>query len=142
MHLVRFKAYGHENVIGEHKTTVEITTEDYLTKQGTCIIGVQATQKLSELSPEIRKIVTLETTKIVLLMEIDGITEQVSGTGGNDLNYSDSTSMVARTSSFQCGRTLMINADKAATDLSREFVSLLKENGAEMNCELRFIPEG
>ncbi|MCK5388859.1 MAG: DUF371 domain-containing protein, partial [Candidatus Thorarchaeota archaeon] len=48
MHLVRFKAYGHENVIGEHKTTVEITTEDYLTKQGTCIVGMEANQKLSD----------------------------------------------------------------------------------------------
>ena len=141
MHLVRFKAYGHENVIGEHKTTVEITTEDYLTKQGTCIIGVKATQKLSELSSEIRKLVTLETTKIILSMEIAGIKEQVSGTGGNSLTYSDSTSMVARTSSFQSGRTLMINADKAATNLSREFVSQLRKNGVEMNCELRFIPE-
>jgi len=141
MHLVRFKAYGHENVIGEHKTTVEITTEDYLTKQGTCIIGVQATQKLSELSSEIREIVTLETTKIVLLMEVAGIKEQVSGTGGNGLTYSDSTSMVARTSSFQCGRTLMINADKAAMDLSREFVNLLRKDGIELNCELHFIPE-
>jgi len=141
MHLVRFKAYGHENVIGEHKTTVEITTEDYLTKQGTCIVGVQATQKLSELSSEIRKLVTLETTKIILLMDVEGIEEQVSGTGGNDLTFSDSTSMVARTSSFQCGRTLMINADKAASDLSREFVSLLTEDGVEMNCELHFIPE-
>ncbi|TFH10968.1 MAG: DUF371 domain-containing protein [Candidatus Thorarchaeota archaeon] len=141
MHLVRFKAYGHDNVIGEHKTTVEITTEDDLTKQGTCIVGVQATQKLSELSSEIREMVTSETTKIVLLMEVAGIKEQVSGTGGNGLTYSDSTSMVARTSSFQCGRTLMIHADKAATDLSREFVSLLRKDGIEMNCELRFIPE-
>ena len=141
MHLVRFKAYGHENVIGEHKTTVEITTEDYLTKQGTCIVGVQATQKLAELSSEIRKLVTLETTKIILLMEVAGIKEQVSGTGGSALTYSDSTSMVTRTSSFQCGRTLMINADKAASDLSREFVSLLTKDGIEMNCELHFIPE-
>ena len=141
MHIVRFKAFGHENVIGDHKTTVEITTEDYLTKQGTCIIGVQATQKLSELSPGIKKMVTLETTKIILLMEVAGIKEQVSGTGGNNLTYTDSTSMVARTSSFQCGRTLMVNADKAATDLNREFINLLRKNGAEMNCELRFITE-
>ena len=141
MHLVRFKAYGHENVIGEHNTTVELTTENYLTKQGTCIVGVQATQKLSELSSEIREIVTLDTTKIVLVMEVAGIKEQVSGTGGSALTYSDSTSMVARTSSFQCGRTLMINADKAASDLSREFVSLLTKDGIEMTCELRFIPE-
>jgi uncharacterized protein len=141
MHLVRFKAYGHENVIGDHKTTVEITTEDYLTKQGTCIVGVQATQKLSELSSEIRELVTLETTKIVLVMEVAGIREQVTGTGGKDPTYSDSTSMVSRTSSFQCGRTLMINADKAASDLSREFVNLLTQNAIEMNCELHFIPQ-
>jgi len=141
MHLVRFKAYGHENVIGEHKTTIEITTENYLTKQGTCIVGVQATQKLSDFSSEIQELITLETTKIVLLMEVAGIREQVSGTGGKDLTYSDSTSMVARTSSFQCGRTLMINADKAASDLSREFVSLLTKDGIEMDCELHFIPE-
>ncbi len=141
MHLVRFKAYGHENVIGEHKTTVEITTEDYLTKQGTCIVGVEANQKLSDLAPKIRELVTLETTKIILVMEVEGIIEQVTGTGGQNLTYSDSVSMVARTSSYQCERTLMINADKAASDLSREFVRLLKKNEVEMNCELHFIPE-
>ncbi len=141
MHLVRFKAYGHENVIGEHKTTVEITTEDYLTKQGTCIVGMQANQKLSDLAPKIRELVTLETTKIVLVMEVEGTIEQVTGTGGQNLTYSDSVSMVARTSSYQCERTLMINTDKAASNLSREFVRLLKKNGVEMNCELHFIPE-
>ena len=65
----------------------------------------------------------------------------VTGTGGKDLTYTDSLSMVARTSSFQCGRTLMINADKAASDLSREFVRLLVKDGIEMNCELHFIPQ-
>jgi len=141
MHLVRFKAYGHENVIGEHKTTVEITTEDYLTKQGTCIVGVRATKKLTDLTSEIRQLVTLETTKIVLVMEVEGIREQVTGTGGNNLTYTDPVSMVARTSSFQCGRTLMINADKAASDLCREFVNLLTKDTVEMDCELHFIPE-
>jgi hypothetical protein len=141
MHLVRFKAYGHENVIGDHRTTVEITTEDFLTKQGTCIIGVQSTLKLSDLSSKIRELVTLDSTRIVLVMKIAGITEQVTGTGGQGLTYLDSTSMVARTSSFQCGRTLMINADKAASDLSRKFISFLTEPGVELNCELQFIPE-
>ena len=140
MHLVPFKAYGHENVIGDHKTTVEITTEDFLTKQGTCIVGIRATQRLSDLSSEIKELVTLETTKIILIMEIDGMVEKITGTGGKDLTYSDSTSMVARTSSYQCDRTLMINADKAASDLSREFIGLLKNESAEINCELQFIP--
>jgi len=140
MLLVRFKAYGHENVIGNHRTTVEITTEDFLTKQGTCIVGIRATQRLSDLSSKIKELVTLETTKIILIMEVDGIIEKISGTGGKGLTYTDSTSMVARTSSYQCNRTLMINADKAASDLSREFVNLLKDESAEMTCQLQFIP--
>lgn len=120
---------------------MELTTEDFLTKQGTCIVGVQAKQNLIGLTSEIRQLATLETTKIVLMMEVDGIREQVTGTGGSNLTYTDPVSMVARTSSFQCGRTLMINADKAASDLSREFVNLLKRSGIEMDCELYFIPE-
>ena len=140
MHLVRFKAYGHENVIGKHRTSIEITTEDFLTKRGTCIVGVRATQKLSNLSKEIRELATLETTRIILVMQIAGVTERVTGTGGKNLTYLDSTSMVARTSSFQCERTLMINADKAASDLNREFISLLTEGDAEMICELQLIP--
>jgi hypothetical protein len=140
MHLIQFTAYGHENIIGKHRTTLELTTEDYLTKQGTCIIGVKATQKLSDLSPEIRELATRETTKIVLRMTVEGLHEQVTGTGGERLTYADTTSMVVRSSNFQCGRTLMINADKAASDLSREFVSLLKQSSVEMTCELQFIP--
>ena len=140
MHLVQFKAYGHENIIGEHGTTVEITAEDFLTKQGTCIVGIRATQKLSDLSSEVKDLVTLESTRIVLIMEIDGVIERITGWGGKGLTYSNSTSMVARTSSFQCDRTLMIKADKAASDLDREFVGLLKKTSAEMNCELQFIP--
>ena len=73
-------------------------------------------------------------------MEIDGVIERITGWGGKGLTYSNSTSMVARTSSFQCDRTLMIKADKAASDLDREFVGLLKKTSAEMNCELQFIP--
>jgi hypothetical protein len=140
MLLVRFKAYGHENVIGNHRTTTEITTENFLTKQGTCIVGVRATQKLSDLSSKIKELATLETTKIILIMEIDGIIEKITGTGGKDLTYTNSTSMVARTSSYQCDRTLMINADKAAFGLSREFIDLLKNEPAEINCKLQFIP--
>ena len=33
---------GHPEVRGEHKTTMEITTEKHLTEKGDCIIGVNA----------------------------------------------------------------------------------------------------
>jgi hypothetical protein len=139
MYCIPFRAFGHENVIGKHKTTVEITSEEFLTRQGTCIVGIRATQTLASLGSTIKELATLETTKIILVMDVNGIIEQVTGTGGPGLTYSDSVSMVARTSSYQCGRTLMIHADKAASDLSEDFVNSLKESRTVMNCELHFI---
>jgi hypothetical protein len=139
MYCIPFRAFGHENVIGKHKTTVEITSEEFLTRQGTCIVGIRATQTLASLGSTIKELATLETTKIILVMDVNGIIEQVTGTGGPDLTYSDSVSMVARTSSYQCGRTLMIHADKAASDLSEDFVNSLKESRTVMSCELHFI---
>jgi hypothetical protein len=141
MQRVRFKAYGHENVIGEHKTTVELTSEEFLTKQGTCIVGVSSDMTLDQLSPKIKKLASLPSTSIVLRMSVNGLTEEVTGTGSLGLTYSDSTSMVARTSAFECGRTLMVNADKAASNLIRDFVDRLKVSGVIIECELVYITQ-
>lgn len=141
MRRVQFKAYGHQNVIGEHKTTVELTSEDFLTHQGTCIVGVRVDLTLNELNEEIKRLASLETTTIVLRLSVDGLVEEVTGTGGSGLTYTDSTSMVARTSLYECGRTLMINADKSASDLNRDFVDKLKDSTVSINCELIFSTE-
>jgi hypothetical protein len=136
MRRVQFKAFGHQNIIGEHRSTVELTSEDHLTRQGTCIIGVSSDMTLNELDSEIKELAKLGTTTIILRMSIDGLVEEVTGTGGPGLTYSDSTSMVARTSSYECSRTLMINADKAASDLDQDFIEKLKDNRVVIDCEL------
>jgi uncharacterized protein len=141
MRSVKFVAYGHENVIGEHKTTVELTTENFLSRQGTCIIGVRADQRLSDLSEDIKIIVKSENTQIVLRMKADDKIEEIVGYGSPGLTYEDSISMVARTSSFECGRTLMVNADKAASDLSRSFIEKLGISNNRIECELIFLTE-
>lgn len=141
MQRVRFKAYGHENIIGEHKTTVELTSEKQLSKQGTCIVGVCSEITLNELSSVIKKLASLSSTKIVLKMSTDEQTEEIIGTGSSGLTYVDTTSMVARTSTFECGRTLMVNANKAASDLDRDFVDRLKVSGVVIKCELIYIKQ-
>ncbi|MFW9974345.1 MAG: DUF371 domain-containing protein [Candidatus Thorarchaeota archaeon] len=141
MQRVHFKAYGHENIVGKHKTTVELTTEKQLTKQGSCIVGVCVDIALSDLDSEIKRLASQSSTKIILKMSVDGHIEEVSGTGSSGLVYLDSTSMVARKSSYECGRTVMVNADKAASDLSREFIDKLKEPGAVIDCELIYIKQ-
>ncbi|MFX1578654.1 MAG: DUF371 domain-containing protein [Promethearchaeota archaeon] len=141
MQRVQFKAYGHENVIGDHKTTVELTSEDHLTRQGTCIIGVRASITLNQLDSSIKELATSIKTKILLRMSVDGLTEEIVGTGSPGLTYTDSTSMVARTSNFECGRTLMVNANKAASDLDRRFVDSLKKESVIIECELVYITQ-
>jgi hypothetical protein len=139
MQRVQFKAYGHENVIGEHKTTIELTSENHLTRQGTCIVGVCSDITLRELDSKIKKLALLSTTKIILRMSVDGLSEEITGTGSPGLTYTDPISMVARTSSFECGRTLMVNANKAASDLSREFADRVRVNGVVIECELIYV---
>lgn len=141
MHRVDFVAYGHENVIGKHKTTVEITSENILTLQGTCIIGVKMNRKLCDLSDEIKKMAQSELTRIYLRMKVNDESEEVVGYGSPGLTYESSVSMVARTSSYECGRTLMVKADKAASDLNRQFIAELSEPDTQVDCELIYINE-
>jgi hypothetical protein len=136
---VQFTAYGHENVIGEHKTTIELTSEGFLTKKGTCIIGVRSDMTLDKLDREIKNLASKASTRIVLRMTVNGLTEEVKGTGSPGLTYADSTSMVVRTSTFECDRTLMVYADKAASNLNRDFIERLRVNDVEIGCELIFF---
>ena len=139
MRRVTFFANGHQNIIGEHRTTVEITTESFLTKRGTCIVGVQANLSLRRLGEEFKTLASSIDTQIILRMRVEDFVEEISGTGSPGLTYSDDVSIVARTSSFECERTVMVNADKAASDLNRQFVEKLKNAGVVIECELDFI---
>jgi hypothetical protein len=141
MQSVRFQAFGHANVIGDHRTTVEITTENFLTQKGTCIIGIRAEKSLRDIPPKIRALATSEKTKIILKLKVGNLKEEVTGRGHPSLTYLNTVSMVARKSSFVCDRTLMIGADKAASDLDREFVDALKDHNAQLECELLFVIE-
>ena len=141
MRRVSFSAYGHENVVGDHRTTVEITSEDFLTPQGTCIVGIRSTMTLSNLDDDIKKMAASGDTRITLKLSVGRITEVITGWGSPGLSYSDSTSMVARTSDYECGRTLLVRADKAASGLSRELVAQLQTPNIPIECELAFTTE-
>nr|KXH71248.1 MAG: hypothetical protein AM324_00805 [Candidatus Thorarchaeota archaeon SMTZ1-83] len=141
MRRVRFRAYGHANVTGDHRTTVEITSEPTLTPSGTCIVGIRANKTLQRFDSEIKELARSPNTRIVLRLNVENLIEEIEGRGDPGLTYSDSTSMVARKSSFVCGRTLMIQADKAASDLNRSLIERLKQPETAIDCELLFISE-
>jgi hypothetical protein len=141
MHRVRFRAYGHHNVISEHNTTIEITTEDFLTKTGTCIIGIKSSMNLKSFDDEIKHFAQRADTVIILSLNVNGICEKISGYGDPGLTYEDSISMVTRKSDYTCDRTLMVRADKAASNLNHEFVEALKNDQATIECEIVFLSE-
>lgn len=138
MRTVSFRAYGHENVMGTHKTTLELTSETFLTPQGTCIVGINSELTLNRLDEDIKSLAQSENTEIRLALLVNDLSEEIVGRGSLGLTYTDETSMVIRTSSYECPRTLMVNADKAATNISREIIKELQNPATSVDCLLTF----
>ncbi len=119
-------AHGHVNVLGTHKTTIEITKESNLTKRGDCIIGVRAEKSCADLSRELKE--KLKTnSKFVVTLRASGIEEKITGYGSTDLILTNKTDIVLRKSNYIDDRTLLINCDKACADLNRNLVEKLKD---------------
>lgn len=122
-----FLAEGHENVTSKHKSTFEITTDNYLTLNGDCIIGINSNKTLKDFPKEIRKIIQTDGSKIELLLETDNASDKIVGYGSSDLTLNHPSDMVCRKSTFVCDRTLMINSNKAAIDLNNDLINDLKQ---------------
>jgi hypothetical protein len=119
-------AYGHENVQAKNETTIEITKEKHLSKRGDCIIAVSANKALNDLSQKFKENLCKENSKFTMLIEADGICDSVRAFGNPQLILTHLTDMVVRKSTYICSRTLAIQADKTACDLSRKLVEKLK----------------
>jgi len=129
-------AYGHKNIQATHKSTLEITKEVELSRKGDCIIAVSADKALADLSPKFKEKMRNENTKITVLIEAGDAVELVNAFGSPRLILTHPTDMVMRKSNYICGRTLAIQADKAACDLSRKLVEKLKNPKQEVKIAL------
>ncbi len=126
--VVRFK--GHTNIKATHRTTLEITKDDHLTPRGDCIIGVSANKALSEFSERFKEIARSPGSRIILLIaDEQGNHDVIIGEGHPDLTFNDSTKIIVRKSSYVAPNTVMIRANKAAKDISRDLVSTLRKGG-------------
>ena len=129
----KISAWGHPNITANHRTTFEITKEEHLTKRGDCIIGVKAEKSISEISDEIKnKLKENAFARIELILPQYGLKEVVEGYGSIAMTFNHPMDIVIRKSNFVCGRTLLIKASKAARDLDREMVELLKDPETEL----------
>lgn len=124
---VAFFARGHKNVTSTHETTFEFTKEANLTKQGDCIVAVEATVAPADLPVEFKEATRNEGARITVTIEADELKEVVKANGSPQLEFTHLTDLVVRKSDYTCGRTLAIGADKAASDFSRELVEKLQD---------------
>jgi hypothetical protein len=118
-------ASGHNSIQATHKSTLEITKEAELSKRGNCIIAVSADKAMADLNSKFKNLLK-ENAKITITIEAGDVVEVVNALGSAELILTHPTDMVVRKSNYICNRTLAIQADKVACDLSRKFVEKLK----------------
>ena len=124
----KFEAWGHSNIVANHKSTLEITKEVDLSIRGDCIIAVCASRSLFDFSPQFKKLAQSDKARIILKLITDDYTEEIKGWGSPQLSFESQVSMVCRKSTYIDYRTLMIKADKTAANLSRELIKKIQSN--------------
>jgi hypothetical protein len=118
-------AKGHENVSAEHASTFEITTDDWLTPAGDCILAVEADRAPADFAPGFIEACRDSGATITTTFEAGGYTETIVGRGHPDLAFGSERSMVGRTSEYIDERTFVVGGEKAANGFDRELVGAL-----------------
>jgi len=131
-----FEARGHPMMTATHGTSFEITKESHLTTRGDCIVAVDSAKGAADLSEEFRKIARNDSAKITVLLSAGGMEQQAEGKGSHKLRLDHATDLVARKSTYTCGRTLMISSDTAARDFARKFIRLIREPSCRIVVQL------
>lgn len=126
------KAKGHFNVRAKHRTTLEITKDDYLTPRGDCIIGILSDKGAKDISEETKKLLKRDETYVYLVIHVEGLTDIIRGRGSSKLKLTDPNRMIFRKSNYICEATVMINSDKSAKDINREIVRKLRTDQSNM----------
>jgi len=124
------RAHGHEHVSAEHASTLEVTSDDFLTPAGDCILAIEADRVPTEFDPEFVDACRDADATITVTIEAGGYADTVTGSGHPDLTFESDRSHVCRTSDYVDERTVMVDADGSAADLDRDLVAALAD-GAE-----------
>jgi hypothetical protein len=129
----RVRASGHENVSAEHASTFELTSDDWLTPAGDCILGVEADTVPAEFDEAFVEACRTREATVTATFRVEGHERVVRGRGHPDLTFESDRSLVGRTSDYVDDRTVMVEADAAAADFDRDLVDAIAA-GADLEC--------
>jgi len=129
------RATGHPNVLAEHTSTFEVTTDDYLTPAGDCILAIEADRAPADFDAEFVEACRDRDATIAAELAVGDRTERITGSGHPELSFESERSAVGRTSDHVDERTVMIDADSPALGVDRDVVAALAD-GAEATLTL------
>ena len=136
-----FYAYGHELIQATHRTTLEITKDDHLTKRGNCIIAIKSEKACADLSPELKKIIKKDGSKVIIKIYVNNFEEIIEAEGSSKLILTSRNSIVIRKSDYIDERTLAIRANKASADLDRNLIKCLGSANSKVKIEIKAYVE-
>ena len=108
-----------------HPTTIEITTDEYLTDRGDCIIGVGADKGCLQLSETLKTVLRSDLSKVTIRIMVGEDSFEFTAHGDAGLKLLHPHDIVVRTSRFTSDRTLAVGATAAAIDIPRPIVTRL-----------------
>jgi hypothetical protein len=125
-------ATGHSLIQCTHSTTIELTKDVYLTKKGTCILGIKASKACYDLDPELKRKI-MKGAKIEVVVKVDDVLDSFYGYGSKSLTLSSKKDLVFRKSNFICDRTILINCTKSSKDLNRNLIKKLNSTKKQIS---------
>ena len=124
-------ARGHEHVSATHSSTFEITSDDFLTPAGDCILAIEADRTPADFDPDFVEACRDEDATITVTLETAEHADSVTARGGPSLEFTSDRSAVGRTSEYVDDRTICLEAEHAAAGFDRELVAALAD-GADV----------
>ncbi|SDJ62128.1 DUF371 domain-containing protein [Natronorubrum texcoconense] len=121
------RARGHEHVSAEHSSTFEITTDDFLTPAGDCILAIEADRAPADFDSEFVEACRDADATITVTIEAGEYADSVTGRGDPDLEFTNERSAVGRTSEYVDDRTIVNDAEFAAAGFDRNLVTALAD---------------
>ena len=138
-HTETVTARGHEHVSGTHESTFELTTDEYLTPAGDCILGIAADRAPVAFADPFRAACQNPDATITAVLEAGEHTERITARGNPELTLASDRSLVVRTSEYVDDRTVAVDASAAAADLDRALIGALAA-GAPVRLTLGVSP--
>lgn len=132
-------AAGHPNVTATHQSTLEVTTDDFLTEAGDCIIAIEADRAPADFDPAFVDACRSASATIEARLLAAGHEWRTVGRGDPELTFESDRSAVLRTSEYVDDRTVALEVGGAAADVDRRLIEALAD-GAGVHFVLSVHP--